>query len=213
MPRVVIVDYGSSNLLNVARAFEYCGARVSVTDDPTRIAAADRIVLPGVGAFADGMAGLRARHLDDALRDYIPTGRPLLGICLGMQLLFEESNEFGLAAGLGIIKGGVERIPEITSQMFSRKVPHVGWSDLHPWRHRQTWKGTFLSEFDAPVSMYFVHSYSVLPQDEAVALAECNYQGHRICAAIESANIYGCQFHPEKSGCSGLRLLRRFTCL
>ncbi|MEA4912088.1 MAG: imidazole glycerol phosphate synthase subunit HisH [Oscillospiraceae bacterium] len=209
MMKAVVIDYGLSNLLSVKRALEYCGAQVTVSADPADVSAADRLVLPGVGAFADGMAGLRARGLIGPLRGAAAAGTPLLGICLGMQMLFDASEEFGRHEGLGLIAGGVVRIPELDTGGRRQTVPHIGWSAL---TLCGGYAGTPLRGFPAGSETYFVHSFEAKPDDPADVVALCAYGGRQLCAAAKSAagNVLGCQFHPEKSGEAGLCILREF---
>ena len=206
---VTIVDYGSGNLLSVARALEHCGASVELASDAQRIAAARRVVLPGVGAFADAMEGLRSRGLVEPLRRYARSGRPMLGICLGMQMLASASEEFGLSEGLDLIAGRVVAIPRTTVQGRPHKIPHIGWNDLLP-PEGAAWDRTILADTPPGTAMYLVHSFHFVPTDASDAIAVCRYGGHAITAAVQRGNIVGCQFHPEKSANSGLRLLSRF---
>lgn len=208
--QVTVVDYGAGNLLNVVRALEHCGAVVEVTQSADRIAAAEKLILPGVGAFGDCMQALEQRGLVAALKDYAQSGRPFLGICVGMQVMFELGEEFGDHAGLGIIKGRVTRIPAIGADGDAHKIPHIGWSALKP--TGQTWDGTIFSHVSAHTdpSVYFVHSFMGVPAEAADRFADVDYNGVAICAAIKRGHIYGCQFHPEKSGALGLEILRNF---
>jgi imidazole glycerol phosphate synthase, glutamine amidotransferase subunit len=209
-PNVTVVDYGVGNLFSVCRALEHCGAGVAVSGDPAVIMASPRVVLPGVGAFADGMQGLAERGLDRAMRGYAASGRPLLGICLGMQLLVSTSEEFGVHAGLGIIPGRVVAIPAAGADGRPHKIPHVGWSPLKVPEGRNGWDDSILKGVAPGESVYLVHSYSVVPDDEAARLADCDYDGRLISAAIQQGNVAGCQFHPEKSGPAGLKILHNF---
>lgn len=212
-PRVVIVDYGVGNLLSVTRALEVCGADVVVTDDPAVVTRADRLVVPGVGAFADGMAGLHQRGLVNPIQEFATTGRPLLGICLGMQLLFSESEEFGLHEGLNLIAGRVVAIPNQTHGGAWRKTPHIGWNELRPPPGRLGWDDTLLAGLAEGSAVYFVHSFVAEPVDSAVRLADCDHEGFAISAAVQKDRVYGCQFHPEKSGEVGLSVINNFLSL
>ena len=207
--QVTVIDYGIGNLFSVGRALEHCGAEVKFTSDPALIESAPRLVLPGVGAFADGMKGLRDRGLVEPIRRYAASGRPLLGICLGMQMLAQVSEEFGEHEGLGLIQGRVVAVPDRTISGASHKIPHIGWNGLLV-PAAVSWNETLLSDTPEGTAVYLVHSYVVTPEDPAQRLADCLYGGHRICAAIRRGSIVGCQFHPEKSGEAGLRILRRF---
>lgn len=207
--QVTLIDYGIGNLYSVRRALETCGAEVSLTSEPAGIDAAERLVLPGVGAFADGMRGLRERGLVEPLQRYAASGRPLLGICLGMQMFASVSHEFGEHVGLGLIPGRVVPVPDTTTDGQRQKIPHVGWSALTP-APTAAWQQTPLQDTAPGTSAYMVHSYHVIPNDSSCLLAHCEYGGHRITAAIGSGRCFGFQFHPEKSGPQGLRMLAAF---
>jgi imidazole glycerol-phosphate synthase subunit HisH len=207
---VAVINYGIGNLLSVRRGLECCGARVSVTSEPEQILLADRVVLPGVGAFADGMEGLKTSGLDKVVHELVKKGTPLLGICLGMQMLMDESEEFGLSKGLGLIPGRVIPVPVLTSGGNQQKVPHIGWNELvFPAGHSQ-WENSLMEEIKPGDAVYFVHSYMALPDNPAHRIADCVYGGNFLAATIARDNVTGCQFHPEKSGEIGLKILRRF---
>ena len=210
MPVVTVIDYGIGNLLSVARAFEYCGANVVLSDDPKQIASADYLVLPGVGAFADGMAGLRQRNLIEPTNEFSSKNRPFLGICLGMQMMLSTSEEFGNHQGLGLIKGKVTVIPSTDITGAPHKIPHIGWNSLQFPPGISSWEDSILSSTLPGTSVYFVHSFTAAPDSPLNRLADCLYNGRVISAAIRSGNLYGCQFHPEKSGQSGLKILDIF---
>lgn len=208
--KVVVIDYGMGNLLSVLRGLEHCGGEVTLTSDPSTILSSPRVVLPGVGAFSDGMAGLRQMGLDDVVREIAARGTPLLGICLGMQMLLDESDEFGSTSGLGLIPGKVVAIPSLTMDGQPQKIPHIGWSSLEFAAGRNSWEGTLLQRIKPGEASYFVHSFMANPSDQRNRVADCLYGGHRVAAAIQRDNIFGCQFHPEKSGEVGLRILSQF---
>lgn len=210
MIEVTVIDYGVGNLLSVSRALEHCGASVTVTSDPARILAAGRVVLPGVGAFADGMAALQANGLDVVVRQVAAKGTSLLGICLGMQMMFDESNEFGSTAGLGLIPGRVVKIPATTTTGAPHKIPHIGWNELLLPAQRDSWQGGLLADIEPGEAVYFVHSFMAEPALPEHRLADCRYGGIPISAVVKRDNVTGCQFHPEKSGEVGLEILRRF---
>lgn len=207
---VAIVDYGIGNLLSVRRAFEYCGASVVVSDNPQALLAAPRLVLPGVGAFAAGMEALVERKLDACVREFAASGKPLLGICLGMQLLASVSLEFGEHRGLAIIPGKVEAIPSTNAAGQPHKVPHIGWTGITVPRGSSGWAGTILSNVAPGAAVYLVHSFAMQPSSDAHRLADCDYNGRTITAAIQKDNVCGTQFHPEKSGVVGLAIVRGF---
>ena len=199
---VAIVDYGVGNLFSLKSSFAAIGADVTVTADPEVLKAADRIILPGVGAFADAAAKLRSSGLDVVLKTLAAEGKPLMGICLGMQLLFENSYEYGCHAGLGLLKGSVRPIRDVIPADY--KIPHIGWNGL-------------LFKKDSPLfshiqegdCVYFVHSfYATGCEDSVIATAE---YGAELTAAVACGNVMGCQFHPEKSGEVGLNILKAFV--
>lgn len=206
---VTVIDYGVGNLYSVQRGLEHCGATVTVTSDHQAILASTKIVLPGVGAFGDAMAELRSQGLVPVIQEIARLGKPLLGICLGMQLLFDESEEFGRNEGLGLIPGKVVPVPNTQGDGGKLKVPHIGWQGLVP-ADGQVWDGTILSGLRSGEAAYFVHSYMAAVADKGHLLAECIYGGHHVAAVVVRDNVFGCQFHPEKSGEVGLRILRAF---
>jgi glutamine amidotransferase len=206
---VHVVDYGVGNLYSVARAVETCGAEARVTASAAEIAAADRLILPGVGAFKNGMDGLGEAGLDDAVREFASKGRPLLGICLGMQMLASTSYEFGEHRGLGLIPGEVRIIPPNGADGVRHKIPFIGWVGLHATRP-SGFDRTPLAGLDRTDSVYLVHSFHFEPVDRADRLAVYDYDGIPITAAVTCDNILGCQFHPEKSGSAGLKIIRSF---
>ena len=198
---IAIIDYGAGNLASVKKAFDYIGADSMVTSDPGHVLMADGVVLPGVGAVGFAMEALRSKGLDEVVREVARKGTPLLGICLGMQMFFDESEEtFGSDENvkcLGLIPGVVRRFPE----SIGLKIPQIGWNML------EEVKSDVLSEGDF---VYFVHSYYCDPADSEDVAAVTEY-GIRYCCAAEHGNIIACQFHPEKSGEAGLNILRKFV--
>ena len=209
-PKITVIDYGVGNLLSVQRGFEYCGAEVLLTADQDAILSAERVVLPGVGAFANAMQALHERGLIPIIQMLSQKRTPLLGICLGMQLLLDESEEFGLTKGLGLIPGRVVPLPSSTCNGGPQKIPHIGWNRLVPAESRGNWASTLLNDNQHGEAAYFVHSFMAVPTDSMHRLADCYYGGHLIPAAIFRERITGCQFHPEKSGEVGLKILKRF---
>ena len=209
-PEITIIDYGLGNLLSVQRGLEHCGADVIMTSDPEVVVAARRVVLPGVGAFANAMQALQERNLVLAIQELAKRRTPLLGICLGMQLLLEESEEFGLTPGLGLIPGRVVPIPTQTVSGEAQKIPHIGWNSLLPAEGSTDWRSTVLENNVFGEATYFVHSFMSVPTHPAHRVSDCLYGGHRIAAVIAMNQISACQFHPEKSGEVGLKILRRF---
>lgn len=207
---IVVIDYGIGNLLSVQRGFERCGATVSVTSDHEEILQASAVVLPGVGAFRNAMKTLQDQGLIDVIYRVADQKTPLLGICLGMQLLLDESEEFGLTSGLGLIQGRVIPIPQTNTEGGLQKIPHIGWNELLVTNNSEEWDQSLLNNVSPGDSAYFVHSYMAVPDNQSNIISNCLYGGHKIPAVIRRDNITGCQFHPEKSGNIGLDILRSF---
>ena len=204
--RVVIVDYGVGNLRNVFRALRAVGAPAEVVQNPERLADAAGIVLPGVGAFADAAANLRAAGFEEPLRRAVADGVPLLGICVGMQLLFDESDEMGRHAGLGVIPGVVRRLPEGRRDAGGLvKVPHIGWTELS-----HDGADPLLAGVVDGAHAYFVHSYFCAPSDPVHVLATCEH-GVRFAAVVRRGTTWGVQWHPEKSQAVGLKVMLNFA--
>ena len=205
---IAILDYGIGNVRSICNAFEEIGAHPILTNEKKIIMNSSALVLPGVGAFAKGMKNLEENNLIDIIYDYVKSDRPFLGICLGMQMLLEESEEFGLTKGLGLIKGKVIKMPIISDDMV--KLPHVSWNEIkEPSPGR--WKNTILENTNNSADVYFVHSFVASPQNDKDILAVTNYSGFDFCAAVHFQNIFGTQFHPEKSGNDGLDILKKFV--
>lgn len=201
---IAIIDYDAGNIKSVEKALHFLGQKSVITRDTDVILGAEGAILPGVGAFGDAMGKLRAYGLDEVIRGYVDSGRPFLGICLGLQLLFESSEESPGVEGLRILKGRIVRIPAAQGL----KVPHIGWNDLHfPVRGR-LFDGI---GSDAPY-VYFVHSYYLQAEDEGIVTATTEY-GVQIHASVEKGNVFACQFHPEKSADVGMKILRNFVSL
>jgi glutamine amidotransferase len=196
---VLVIDYGMGNLRSVSKALEHVGfKRVIVSSNPELVKEAKALVLPGVGAFRDAMRNLRSLSLLEPLLEYIDSGRPFLGICLGLQLLFEKSYEFGETTGLGVFEGEVSLLPA------SVKIPHIGWNQV--WVKK---KGGLFKGIEEGSFFYFVHSYRVVPKREEVIASTTDY-GEYFVSSVEKGNVWAVQFHPEKSQRLGLRLLRNF---
>jgi imidazole glycerol-phosphate synthase subunit HisH len=204
---IAVVDVCSGNLRSVERALEKVGAQVVVTRDPETVRRADKVVVPGQGAFGVFMHGLVERGLNEALREAIASGRPYLGICLGLQVLFDESEEQGPCAGLGVIPGKVVKlVPSGEAGQGAVKVPHMGWNRVRATHHREP----LLDGVPAGAHVYFVHSYHAVPVDPSLVALEADH-GIAITAAIRKDNLFACQFHPEKSQTVGLQILRNFV--
>ena len=198
---IAILDYGVGNLFSLRSSLAKIGADAVVTADPAVIAQADKLILPGVGAFADAAKKLRDSGLDQVLKAEAEAGKPIMGICLGMQMLFEKSYEYGEHQGLGLLKGSV--VPMEGSIPANLKIPHIGWNALHFQKNSKLFR--YIKENDC---VYFVHSfYATGCEDSLIATAE---YGKELTAAVEQGNVMGCQFHPEKSGDVGLNILRAF---
>lgn len=206
--KIRIVDYGVGNLHSVLKAARQFSSDSQITDEAAEIASADALVLPGVGAFQAGMSGLQSRGLIKAVKDFAESGKPILGICLGAQIMLSYGYEFGKHEGLGIISGSVVIFPEIKGV----KIPHIGWNAIYPPKSfgKNDWERSVLSSVLDGKEMYFVHSFILKPDSERFVLAMSNYGGYEFCAAIRKGNIYGCQFHPEKSGLEGLNIIKKF---
>lgn len=198
---IAILDYGVGNLFSLRSSLEYIGQQVIITADKEEIRRADKLILPGVGAFADAAKKLRDSGLDEVLREEVARGKELMGICLGMQLLFDKSYEFGEHDGLGLLKGAVVPMQDVIPTEL--KIPHIGWNELHFDKTHPLFR--YLNEGDC---VYFVHSYFATDcEDSVIATAE---YGKELTAAVAKGNVMGCQFHPEKSGEVGLNILRAF---
>lgn len=208
--KVTIVDYGVGNLLSARRAFEHMGAQVVATSSPEGVLGAERLVLPGVGAYGDCVGELARRGLIDPLRRYAATGRPLLGICVGMQMLFEASDEFGENTGLGLLAGRVTRLPDSDLDGRPLRIPHIGWARLEAGAGYASAAIPLIPPGLLGRSVYFVHSFAARPRDESDTLAICRFGGHAVAAAVQRGSIMGTQFHPEKSGKVGLSIIRSF---
>jgi glutamine amidotransferase len=212
-PTVAIVDYGMGNLFSVKHACEHTGLAAEITSSRQAVLDADAVILPGVGAFGDAMATLREFDLVSALQEVATAGKPLVGICLGMQLLMEESFEFGRHAGLGIIPGTVIRFENPGGAQRVLKVPQVCWNRLYRVAGPDPWAGTLLQGLPDGVFMYFVHSFYVQPEHPEVAVATTRYGSIEFCSALSFGNIFACQCHPERSGPQGLQVYRHLAAL
>ena len=214
---IALIDYGISNLRSVQKAFAHLGVDVTLIDTPDQLAQADRLILPGVGAFRAGMDGLRVRGLIEPIKQAVAAGKPLIGICLGMQLLFESSDELGDNVGLGLLPGHVTKIkmqnarsemqesdPSLLITRHSLKIPHMGWNQLDLVRGHPLVNGV-----ESGAYAYFVHSYAVYPAQRDIVIATTDYGGP-FASIVGRGNICGLQFHPEKSQAVGLKLLQNF---
>lgn len=198
---IAIIDYDAGNLRSVEKAINYVGEQTIITSDKDIITSADKVILPGVGSFGDAMEKLKSHKLINTIYDVVDKNIPFLGICLGLQLLFEESEETPNVAGLGILKGKIKKIPSIDNI----KIPHMGWNSLDIKQGAKLFKGMSNKEY-----VYFVHSYYLQADDENIVAATTEYGTH-IHASVEQGNVFACQFHPEKSSNVGLQILKNFV--
>jgi len=205
---ITIIDYQMGNLRSVQKACENVGIAAKISSDPHEIAASEKLILPGVGSFGDAIAELRRRDLVEPIRDFVASRRPLLGICLRLQLLFETGYEGGTHRGIGLLEGDVVRFDWRSLGIEATlKIPHMGWNQV-----RKTAEAPILSEIDDQAYFYFVHSYYVRPADPSIVALTCQY-GIDFCAMIRKDNLYATQFHPEKSQAEGMKLLAGFAAL
>jgi len=205
---ITIIDYQMGNLRSVQKACESVGIAAKISSDPQEIAASEKLILPGVGGFGDAIAELRRRDLVEPIRDFVASGRPLLGICLGLQLLFETGYEGGTHQGIGLLEGDVVRFDwKKLGIESSLKIPHMGWNQV-----QKRADVPILSEIKDQTYFYFVHSYYVRPADPSIVALTCHY-GVDFCAMIRKDNLYATQFHPEKSQAEGMKLLAGFAAL
>lgn len=210
---IAIIDLDLGNLHNVARAVRHCGGEAIITDDIDEIEKAEKLILPGVGSFKAGMDALKGKGLVDVIKKLASEDTPLLGICLGMQLLMEHSEEQGSHQGLGLIPGLVKKFQNLEAFDRSTKVPHINWCSIEKNIDNDNWAGSVLSDIRAGADFYFVHSLCVVPENSLHSLSVSKYGGAEFSSAIKKGNITGCQFHPEKSGDVGLQIIDRFVSL
>ena len=210
--RVAIVDYQLANMFSVERACVHIGLEPVITADPAVIASSDAVILPGVGAFGEAMANLRQRNLVEPLREAVASGKPFLGICLGMQLLLSRSDEFGESEGLGIVPGRVVRFPATSPAGTALRVPQIGWNRICRPAHT-SWDRTPLARTASGEHMYFLHSFYAVPDDDASVLCTTTYEGIDYCSGVARSNVFGLQFHPEKSAGRGMDIYQSFASL
>lgn len=203
---IAIIDFKLSNLFSVEHACQYAGLNSKITSDPSDLSKADGIILPGVGAFADAMKNLEKFGLTQPMLNHVKQGKPFMGVCLGLQLLFEESEEFGIHKGLGVFKGRVVKFPNKNPKGQALRIPHIGWDRI---KIKKT--SPLLSGFHDLDFMYFVHSYFVKPDSSDIIVATTDYDGIEFASAVSKDNIFAVQFHPEKSGKSGPALYKNFS--
>lgn len=209
LKKVVIIDYSLGNLFSVKQACQTVGLAAEISSDYDTVINADALILPGVGAFPEAMENLRQSNLILALKRKVEEGAPLFGICLGQQLLFSESEEFGSCKGLDIIKGTIKRFASATTEDKKVRVPQIAWNKII--RHKKPWTDTPLDSLADDDFMYFVHSYYVVPENESNILSTTRYGGIQYCSAVQYNNIFATQFHPEKSAQKGLSVYRNWA--
>ncbi|MCR9140708.1 MAG: imidazole glycerol phosphate synthase subunit HisH [bacterium] len=205
---VAIIDYFAGNIYSVTRAFEYAGCEVSVVTEAEKIMTADCAVLPGVGAFGDGMSRLKEQGMVEGIREFVQSGKPFLGICLGMQMLFSSSEEFGQNAGLDLVPGQVTKLPD----QAGYKIPHIGWNPVVVPEHAEEslWEKSILASYHSKRDFYFVHSFAARTERPEDCLGETLFGDYRFCSVVRRDNIMGTQFHPEKSKAAGMQLIENF---
>lgn len=208
-PYIAIVDYQLSNMFSVKHAFEHLGVPAVITSDPKEVSEASGTVLPGVGAFGDAMANLKKFKLDRALKEFVGSGRPFLGVCLGLQLIFETSSEFGKHKGLGFIAGDVVKFPAYNTHKEKIRVPQIGWNTIEQ-PSPSIWKKTPFKHLKNHPYMYFVHSYYVRPADTKIITSTTSYMDFSYCSSVLKDNIFATQFHPEKSGTLGIGIYKNW---
>jgi len=208
MKTITIIDYGCGNILNLVRAINFLGYKVEVTNDKKKILNSSHVILPGVGAFGNAMQQLKKYDLQNTIFEYTKLNKPLFGICLGMQILLTKSYEFGKHEGLGLIKGEVLKISNKTDKKI--KIPHVGWNEIYPNNNEKKWENKILKNLTAGTNFYFVHSYVCFTKNPNSTVAVCNYSNISIPAVVAENNVFGCQFHPEKSGEDGINIIKNF---
>ena len=208
--KIAIIDYGLGNLFSISQACERVGLDPLITADINLIEQADGLILPGVGAFGDAMSGLKANNLIDPLYSYVKSGKPFLGICLGMQLLFSESEEFGLHSGLDLINGKIIKFPKTNSKGEIIRVPQIQWNQIHK-NTNENWENSPLKKVSEGAYMHFVHSYYAVPENEKTVLSYSEYEGVRYASAVKKGNIIGIQYHPEKSGKEGIQIYQSWA--
>lgn len=204
--KISIIDYDIGNVKSIINAFIKIGIEPILTNDRKTILSSDGVILPGVGAFGQGMENLKKHELIPIINDFVKTKKPLMGICLGMQLLMEDSEEFGINKGLGLIEGKVIKLP--IQKLSNEKLPHVSWNEI---QRNENWENTVLKDIEENSDMYFVHSFVVAPKNNKNILAFTEYSDYKFCSSVKKENIYGCQFHPEKSGKIGLKIMKNFV--
>ena len=209
--KIVVLDYYIGNILSIQNAIEYLGHQVLITDKPKDIASATHLILPGVGAFGNAMNMLKNKYLDKEILKFSESNRPILGICLGMQLLFENSSEFGFNNGLGILKGNVVELPSRDKKNYSLKKPNIGWSKIDiKINYKNPTSIKIIKDLNDKDQFYYLNSFYALPKNKNICIATSKFYDYEFTGLVVDKNIVGCQFHPEKSAKSGLKILKNF---
>lgn len=208
--KVVIIDYSLGNLFSVKQACDTVGINAKISSSKKDIDEADALILPGVGAFIEAMQNLESLDIVDTIKSNVSNGKPIFGVCLGLQLLFSKSEEFGSGNGLDLIAGTIKKFPESVNGKKIR-VPQIAWNKIH--EHKQSWTNTPLKDINQDEFMYFVHSYYVDPTEESCILTKTNYEGMEYCSGILQDNIFATQFHPEKSAEKGISIYKNWAIL
>jgi glutamine amidotransferase len=206
--KVAIIDYQLGNMFSVKQACHHLGYEASITTDKDELLNADYAILPGVGAFGDAMENLKSLDLIEPIKDFVAAGKPFMGVCLGLQLLFTESEEFGNNKGLNLIEGVVTKFPEFDPSKSRVKVPQIEWNQIYTAQH--PWQDSPLRDCKSGDYMYFVHSFYVKPNSNQYNLSETQYGGIKYCSSIKKENLFACQFHPEKSGGHGIQIYKNW---
>ncbi len=209
-PKVAIIDYGLGNLFSINQACEHAGLAPIITADVNIISSADALILPGVGAFGDAMQSLHQNNLIEPILDFVHTGKPFMGICLGMQLLFTESEEFGQHKGLNLIEGRIVKFPETNHHGEKIRVPQIQWNQIKP-NDKSIWDNSVLKDVPDGTYMHFVHSYFAIPDEQQHILSYSEYEGIRYASAVVKNNITGIQYHPEKSADLGIKIYQNWA--
>jgi glutamine amidotransferase len=209
--KIIVIDYNLGNLFSVNQALKNIGLQPKISSNPNDIADADAILLPGVGAFNEAMINLEKMQLIKPIQEFVRKGKPFMGICLGLQLLLSESEEFGSAKGLNLIKGTVKRFTNTNHSGLNRlKVPQIAWNSIHQ-PNPEAWINTPLQDVKEGENMYFVHSYYIKPDDESIVLSHTTYGSSKYVSSILKDNIFACQFHPEKSAEMGISIYKQWA--
>ena len=208
MKKITIIDYGCGNILNLVRAIKFLSYEVETTHDHKKIINSSHVILPGVGAFGNAIKQIEKYNLRSSILEYAKLNKPLLGVCVGMQILLTVGYEHGVHKGLDLIEGEVVKISNKKNKEI--KIPHIGWNEIYPNNDKKEWKNKILKNSLIGKSFYFIHSFVCLTKDSDSTIAVCNYSGISIPAFVATGNIFGCQFHPEKSADNGLAILKNF---